>query len=163
MLHEATYVLLALLLFFAAISDLRRYTIPNWLTLSVVITFAISLIGDEQITMMQMGWHLFAGALVLSIGLLLFTKNALGGGDVKLVAALSLWTGFAGLPRFLLLTSLAGGVFALVMLSIRHFHRDANQTLDHRLPYGVAIAIGGLDFCFQEINPIHRMMEIFTH
>jgi prepilin peptidase CpaA len=63
----------------------------------------------------------------------------LGGGDVKLLAASALWTGSAALLPFLTATALAGGLLAAVFLV---FARRGGRRV--ALPYGVAIAAGGL-------------------
>ena len=86
----------------------------------------------------------------------------LGGGDVKLLAALAVWAGTAEALRFLLVTALAGGGLALAWLwycrigwaalaplraafggpaVLSSF--DPAAAMDRGLPYGVAIAAGG--------------------
>lgn len=57
-----------------------------------------------------------AGALVLAVGLLAWRSGIVGGGDVKLAAALAALVGLSGLPEFLLVTALAGGLLAAAML-----------------------------------------------
>ncbi len=60
-------------------------------------------------------WRLIAGvALGLLLAVPLFYLGGLGGGDVKLIAALGAVFGPAGLAMVLLWTALAGGVLALV-------------------------------------------------
>ena len=63
----------------------------------------------------------------------------LGGGDVKLLAAAALWTGSAALLPFLMATALAGGLLAALFLA---FARREGKPV--ALPYGVAIAAGGI-------------------
>ncbi|HVI90545.1 MAG TPA: pilus assembly protein CpaA, partial [Dongiaceae bacterium] len=64
----------------------------------------------------------------------------------------ALWTGFAALPRFILLTALAGGVLALLLLILRWLRADSDDKIDSRVPYGIAIALAGLDFCIQQLG-----------
>ena len=65
----------------------------------------------------------------------------MGGGDVKLLTALSLWM----LPRLfvqlLIVMALAGGVLTIA-LGMWHVTRRSKEKL--KIPYGVAIALGGL-------------------
>jgi prepilin peptidase CpaA len=80
----------------------------------------------------------------------------LGGGDVKLFAAASLWIGPAGLPAFLVLTVLVGGALGLALLvpagsalasSIqqpRVRFRNVGPKFRRPMPYGVAIAIAAV-------------------
>ncbi|HWU00315.1 MAG TPA: prepilin peptidase [Terriglobales bacterium] len=141
--------IVALLLIIAAISDARYYRIPNWLNAVIALTFVVSQLsqsasGTEWIV------HFGAAALMLLAGFILFSLNLFGGGDVKLIAALALWTGFTALPRFILLTTLAGGVLALLLLILRWLRAGRGNKIDSRVPYGIAIALAGLDFCMQQ-------------
>jgi prepilin peptidase CpaA len=70
-----------------------------------------------------------------------FRIGAMGGGDVKLIAALSLWLPPLPLMAMLVTMSLAGGAVTLAMLVERLWRRDAGPV---EVPYGVAIAIAGI-------------------
>ncbi len=65
----------------------------------------------------------------------------MGGGDVKLAAALALWFPPAVTIKFLVLMSLAGGVLTLGLFV---WHRAKHREGRPEIPYGVAIAFGGL-------------------
>ena len=65
----------------------------------------------------------------------------MGGGDVKLAAALSLWFSPASTLKFLVIMSIAGGLLTLVLLAV---HRARRKEGRPKIPYGVAIAVGGL-------------------
>ena len=67
--------------------------------------------------------------------------GGLTGGDVKLIAALSLWLPPLPLMAMLVTMSLAGGAVTLAMLVERLWRRDAGPV---EVPYGVAIAIAGI-------------------
>lgn len=163
-----------LLLLSAAVSDLARYRIRNKVVYAIVAAFAVGAVAD--LAWPALGWSVFAGVVMFGIGAVLFQFGVFGGGDVKLVAAMALWTGFADLPRFLLVMTAAGGVLGLMWLIKRlcrpvAFAAEAAPTSDatavespssadpsqeavpaqkmlNRIPYGVAIAIAGLDFFF---------------
>jgi prepilin peptidase CpaA len=49
----------------------------------------------------------------------LFALNMLGGGDVKLLAAVALWLGMNKLAALLILVGIVGGIFALFWLAMR--------------------------------------------
>jgi len=70
-----------------------------------------------------------------------FYIGMMGGGDVKLAAALALWFPPGGTAKFLVLMSIAGGVLTLLVLGI---HRLRGREGKPEIPYGVAIAFGGL-------------------
>ena len=105
---------LAIIVLFAALCDLASRRIPNWLTVSgVVVGFGIhiSLAGAHGI------WVSAAGmALALLVYFPLFALNALGAGDVKLMAAIGAITG--PLPWFVIFvaTCLVGGLLALIVV-----------------------------------------------
>ena len=60
-------------------------------------------------------------AAVFVVGLGLFARELIGGGDVKLLAALSLWAGPEQFVWFMLVTTLAGGVLSLISLWYRRW------------------------------------------
>ncbi len=75
----------------------------------------------------------------------------IGGGDAKLLSALALWTGISQLIELLLVTTMMGGLFALLLWGARRLRPALPGPLSCELlrhgapiPYGVAIAAGGL-------------------
>lgn len=167
---------LVVLLALAALIDLRERRIPNWLTGGVAAMYPIYLLVSPT----PFAWlgPLAAACAVFLFGLVLFARQLIGGGDVKLIAAMTLWAGLDHLALFALVTSLAGGVLALGSLWYRRWHGliDAHlaalgwssarvggarhaaasselndgigsTSIDRQpltLPYGIAIAAGGL-------------------
>ena len=77
---------------------------------------------------------------VFAVFAIAFRIGAMGGGDVKMVAALALWLPPLAVLKLLVIMSLAGGVLTVAML-IRHRLAKAGGRLE--IPYGVAIAFGG--------------------
>ncbi|MGI9392199.1 MAG: A24 family peptidase [Parvibaculales bacterium] len=83
----------------------------------------------------------------------LFYCHIMGGGDVKLIAAIALWLGFPHVFPFLLATALAGGGLAVFSLLFRiapdywlspfPFLARLKKRWRH-IPYGIAISIGGI-------------------
>ena len=89
-----------------------------------------------------MAIQLAAAATVFVLLAGAFYAGMMGGGDVKLAAALALWFSPASTIKFLVLMSLAGGVLTLG----RCWSGTALRRREGRpeIPYGVAIAFGGL-------------------
>ena len=75
---------------------------------------------------------------------LAFRFGLLGGGDVKLLAAGTLWLGAAALGPYLLVTVLAGGLLAVVFVAWHLRRRPTRRRRRPSLPYAVAIAAGGI-------------------
>lgn len=151
----------------AAIEDGWRYRISNALVMALVACYAAYAGGHGSWA--YLGWSLAAGTGVLLVGMVPFAFGIFGGGDTKLMAAMALWTQFAGLPRFLVVMSACGGVLGVIWLIRRRLRgagepagdnaamasASAPQTEESapgslagltRLPYGIAIALAGVDF-----------------
>ena len=133
--------LLAILLVVAAVIDVRTFTISNRLNLVVALlaplywlAVGLPLWPDAAI---QLG--VAAGVFVLLAGA--FYIGMMGGGDVKLAAALALWFSPASTLLFLVLMSLAGGVLTLALMVAHKLRAKPGKPA---IPYGVAIAFGGL-------------------
>ncbi len=137
----------------AALKDLTTMTIPNWMSLVLILGFfpAAWLVG---LSGMEVLVHAGVAMAALFVGAGLFALRALGGGDAKLMASASLWMGLAGAPAFILWTAVIGGLFSLVLMMVRAQASVAlipgpswlTRLLQPKadIPYGVAIAAGVL-------------------
>jgi prepilin peptidase CpaA len=85
--------------------------------------------------------QLAAGATVFALFAAAFYAGMMGGGDVKLAAALALWFPPAATMQFMVWMSIAGGVLTLALVG---WHRARRLEGRPEIPYGVAIAFGGL-------------------
>jgi prepilin peptidase CpaA len=132
---------LAALLVVAAIIDVRTFTISNRLNLTVAAMAPLYWLSIALPLWPGVGVQLASGALVFALLAGAFYAGMMGGGDVKLAAALALWFSPSATIRFLVLMSLAGGVLTLVVLA---WHRAKRREGRPEVPYGVAIAFGGL-------------------
>lgn len=139
------------LLLYAACSDASRLIIPNWVSIALAAIFPVAaLIAGAPFA--EIGLHVLFGFGVLALGFVLFQFNIIGGGDAKLLAAVSIWTGFTAFMPFIVWTAIAGGVMALALLTARQLIPAGAYPafVDHLLkkqngiPYGVAIMIGAL-------------------
>ena len=133
--------LLAVILVVAAVIDVRTFTISNGLNLTVALL--------APLVWWSAGLAVWPGAAIQvavagGVFVLLaaaFYAGMMGGGDVKLAAALALWFSPASTIKFLVLMSLAGGVLTLLVVA---WHRLKKREGRPEIPYGVAIAFGGL-------------------
>ena len=150
----------------AAAIDVKQRRIPNWLTYPGIISGLV-------LRSVLLGWKgaasaLAGCALAGGIFLLFYVVRAMGGGDVKLVAALGSLLGPRDAVDMLLATGICGGVMAIVYAVYRkraratfvnvsaalQFHAVSGLrahpelNLDNpvalRMPYGLAIAAGTL-------------------
>jgi prepilin peptidase CpaA len=132
---------LAAMLIVAAVIDARTFTISNRLNLAVALGAPVYWMSIALTPWPGIAIQLAAGATVFLILAGAFYAGMMGGGDVKLAAALALWFSPAGTIKFLMLMSVAGGVLTLGLLG---WHRAARREGRPAVPYGVAIAFGGL-------------------
>ncbi|MCW5751530.1 MAG: prepilin peptidase [Alphaproteobacteria bacterium] len=139
------------LLVLAAIGDLRRMMIPNAIPLALAGLYLAH--GLLNLTALEMAQALAVALLVFCANTLLFAFRLMGGGDVKFMAAVALWAGLDQALPFVLVTTLAGGILALAMLTLAtspfsvlllDFVRVRGGRRHYVLPYGLAIAFGGL-------------------
>ena len=138
---QALLALLALLLVTAAVIDVRTFTISNRLNLSVALLAPVYWWSVALPLWPGAAIQLAAGAVVFGLLAAAFFIGVMGGGDVKLAAALALWFSPSAILDFLVIMSIAGGLLTLVVLVV---HRVRKQEGRPEVPYGVAIAIGGL-------------------
>lgn len=134
----------------AAVIDVRELRIPNEICLSILLLYpAYVLTGGPADWLPAIG----LAALVFVAGFVPFGFGWMGGGDVKLLTVTALWAGPALLLDFLLLTAIAGGACALLMMGPSRFvlawtfqavgaGRLRDAVLGRSIPYAVAIAIG---------------------
>jgi prepilin peptidase CpaA len=132
---------LAAMLVFAAVVDVRTFTISNRLNLAVALLAPIYWLSAALSPWPGFAVQLAAGGAVFVVMAGAFYAGMMGGGDVKLAAAVSLWLSPSSIVKFLVLTSLAGGVLTLAILV---WHRVKRREGRPEIPYGVAIAFGGL-------------------
>ena len=139
-----SWFLIALLsagLLAAAVWDWRTRTIPNGLNAAIALlaipfwwASGLSLWPDIAI---QVGVALG----VLFVFFLAFQMGQMGGGDVKMLFALALWLPPMAVFQLIMIMAIAGGVLTVAMLIP---HRMLKQAGNPEIPYGIAIAFGGL-------------------
>jgi prepilin peptidase CpaA len=147
-----------LLLLYVAMIDIATRLIRN----EVCLVLALLGIAAQLVSPMQVAGSLIAAAILLMLLLVIHQRGWIGGGDVKLLVALAIGLPLMGVIELLTITALAGGLLALVHLMMRllpyprlapagsSFVRrvyaiERWRHLRHApLPYGVAIACGGI-------------------
>ena len=121
--------------------DLKTRTIPNWLNLAIALGAVAFWIAVGLPVWPEVALRLAVAFVTFWVFAAAFAMGAMGGGDVKLVAAIALWLPASSVLALLFIMSVAGGALTLAML-IRHKLARKGERLE--IPYGVAIAFGGL-------------------
>ncbi len=163
MIYLTSLACFTALLITGMVTDLLERRLPNWLTGGVLLLYPAFVLSSP----VPQDWllALLLAATVFLIGFGLFAFDLIGGGDVKLMAAVALWAGLQHAVQFFVVTALSGGVLALAYLLYRQalpwlqawawslrarFLAAPTATpgpgaaTPMSLPYGIAIAVGGL-------------------
>jgi prepilin peptidase CpaA len=152
-----TVCIFALLVATAAYQDVKSFKIPNIYSLSIVFLYpAFVLLSGGTVDWLG---AIGVAAIALIIGFALFALKYCGGGDAKLIAAVSLWAGPVLIVEFATLMAIAGGLIAITLWLHHRVSRLVpylSQAPVHEseifakkpMPYGVAIAIGAVYVAF---------------
>ena len=181
-MHSIAWWPTLVVLFLATFTDIRSGRIPNWLVIPFLLAGIVisPLRSDWQGNGHGFGWHGFGQGFAglgeslegMGLGVLvfgfLFWLGGMGGGDLKLCAALGAWIGPMQLFFAMVYAGIAGGIMVLCWavfggffkelftsasdlvfgLKQRGMQRDPELTLANplkrRMPYAPAIAIGTL-------------------
>ncbi len=152
-------VLMAIVIYF----DATRFIIPNWLVGLVVAFWPPLLLISPYPVDWMMALATMAG--VFAIGCFVFSRKWMGGGDIKLLTACSIWTGWPLVLDFLILMALIGGLLSVFFMGSRALllkvkapwaEQDKLPRLLRKgqpLPYGLAIAASFLLLLWQQKLP----------
>lgn len=132
---------LACMLVAAAVTDLRSRTISNYLNLAIALLAPLYWWACSIAIWPDMAVQLGLGLAVFALFAGLFALGMMGGGDVKMLAALALWFPWQALFSLLVIMALIGGVVTLV--TVIH-HRVTRRMGRPEVPYGVAISLAAL-------------------
>lgn len=158
------YFILAPSLIIIFVIDYRLQIIPNRLNLTLLeagMAFAF-LYGLSNIAIsinMILGMLAGAGifALITLIGGIVYGKEAMGLGDVKLMGVLGLFFGLSNVIVITLMAFLIGAIISVLLLAIR-----AKKT-DQYIPFGPFIVIATFISMYVPFDLIkYALMKIFT-
>ncbi len=147
--HQFVVICFFVAVAWASVGDLRSFRIPNSLVLLTIGFYPAHLLASPQ----PVDWlsGIMCATIIFFAGFFAFSRGLIGGGDVKMLAAVGLWAGSQHVLPVVLLTVASGGVLALIFLAhamLRARSRvdgDAvtfSAALSAPIPYGIAIAIG---------------------
>lgn len=140
-IHYGLLIGLAIALLFAAFTDLRRRQIDNWLNAAIALAAPLYWWASGLSLWPDMALQLAVALAAFIVLAGMFALRMMGGGDVKLLAALALWFKPDWFLLLLIVMALVGGVLTIAMGA---WHVARRQKDKLAIPYGVAIAIAGL-------------------
>lgn len=136
---------------YAALTDISRLTIPNWLN-GLIAGLGFAALGISGLPLAEIGVHIGIALIAFIVSFVLFSMGVFGGGDAKMIPAVSLWMGPVAMAPFLLWMALIGGLIGVIGLVSKKAPLPAGAptwmwnvlSKGEGLPYGVAIAAGAL-------------------
>ena len=139
-------------LFALAVIDLREGLLPDRITLTLLWLGLLANSFHLWVPLQEAVWGAALGYLFLQMVNWIYRlargKEGIGGGDMKLLAALGAYFGWQALLPIILMASIGGCVGACVILFLK-------KRLVHALPWGPFLALAGLVYAllFAWIGP----------
>ncbi len=123
MLHTPIYYgllgTLAIALLFAAVTDLKRREIDNWLNLGISLAAPAFWWAGGLSLWPDVALHVGVALAAFAVAAGLFAIGQMGGGDVKLIAALALWFPPALFVNMLMIMAVLGFALTLGLGALR--------------------------------------------
>ena len=104
-------VITAVVLFYAALTDLKRYTIRNEVVLVLALLFFVHAFVSGR--WISIAWNIGLSAVILVILIYFYSHKLVGGGDVKLLTVALLWVGLDCALPFAVLLLIAATIHTL--------------------------------------------------
>lgn len=145
MIGETSQILLlsmlTVLLVAAAVTDIRSRIISNRLNIAIAALAPLYWLASGLPAWPDMALQFALGIGVFGAFAALFALGLMGGGDVKLLAAVALWFPWQAVGLLLLIMAMIGGIVTVV--TVVH-HRVSRRLGQPEVPYGVAISLAAM-------------------
>jgi len=171
LLFNLILLIFSCLMIWAAVSDIRYYILSNKLCLTVALLYPVFIaslyFGGSLPPLDYIAWSVGISLIIFALLVALFVFGLIGGGDVKLIPAVTLWAGPAFTLKFLLITTVCGGIVALLTISFQYIKKylyrgkssekinfsmtnsAESENEENNIPYGIGISAGGLFVAFE--------------
>ena len=158
------YIILTPMLLSAFVIDYKLQIIPNRLNLTIFefgLVFAFLYSFSNVAISINMLLGMLAGAgiflAITLLGGLVYGKEAMGLGDVKLMGALGLYFGLANIVIVSLVSFLIGAILSILLIIFKI------KKIDEYIPFGPFIVIGAFITIFVPYSIIvNILLNIFT-
>jgi leader peptidase (prepilin peptidase)/N-methyltransferase len=136
------FLLFAMPLFMASQTDFESMMLPDSITGFLLFTgLGLAIFGVADIDAKQSFIGILSGYAILAtirfFGRIAFKKEAMGQGDPKFLAAIGAWVGFMPMPHILLVASVAGLLYALML-------KISGKLDGAAVPFGPFLALAGM-------------------
>lgn len=130
------FVIVIVLLVFVTVTDFEQYVIFDSMLLPLTVAGVCYTLHMQMPVVYQITAALGGGLVFFMLAL--FTKGAIGGGDIKLIASIGIWMGIRPLISVISYGFISGGIAALFLLLTRQKQRH-----DY-FAYGPYFALSGI-------------------
>lgn len=132
------------LLVWAAVSDFRRYIIPNQVSLGALALYPVYVMSAPEPINWQ--WSLVMAGIFFTVGFVMYVVRAMGAGDAKLLPVVMLWVGGKDFTTFIVL--LIGGSLVLafvigVRTALAQMRASEREAAGAAASGGAAVAVSG--------------------
>lgn len=163
-LNLIKYIILTPLLLSIFIIDCKKQIIPNRINLTIfeiglITTFLYGMSNTTIVVDMLLGAIVGGGIFIIIslLGSIIYGKEAMGFGDVKLMGALGLYFGVTNILAISLTAFLIGAIIGIILILTRI------KKSDGYIPFGPFIVIGTFICIFVPSSIIIKMLAtIFT-
>ncbi len=128
-------IIFFVILILSAYYDLKKMIIPDFITYpGIVLGLAFTFLAERTLWIYYIAGGLGGFILILLIAIIgkqLLKKEVIGGGDIKLIIVIGLFTGYTGLLLCFILSSITGILFTYII------YKD----LARAIPYGFYLSI----------------------
>ncbi len=144
------YLSLACILIVIAGIDVKTLQIPNVLMVfGFIVWLGFKLSNQSNIFEDLTGAALGSGTVlfIAFLGKLIFQKDVMGGGDIKLAALIGLFLGTVGIFKAFVWATWLGGCVGIVGLLLGYFNRNS------KLPFGLFLALATIFYIILPESP----------
>lgn len=149
-INTVLYCLTASLLIVISLIDLKHKIIPDGLIIAGAVTGLIFIITGNMVLSRLSG---AAIGFILFLGIAVVT-NAMGGGDIKLMAVLGLMFGVKGILFITLFSFVTGAIISLILITLKIKGRK------DEIPFGPFISLSALIYMFYGTEIINWYIRV---
>ena len=152
----AFYLIFGYMLIVGSFIDFFHYIIPDRISIGLaVVGLVYGFVMHELIhSLIGFAFGFILLFLVAMLGKAIFKKEAMGGGDVKLLGALGTFVGIKGVLFTLFVASLLGSVVGIVLIAL------GKASVSQRIPFGPYLSLSAIIYIFMGYQIITKIYGV---
>lgn len=162
-LFNSIPLIVGIVFLLAALLDFLYYRLPNKLFYVIFYLFPLYIILSFNFHLVS-NYLVFVGSILVGFGL--FSASLIGGGDAKLLAAVSLWMGWNNLVPFMFWMLIFGGMISCTYLifpqRIYHITAQLRRLIQNQpaLKKGIRFLVSDVDIIEGEVISLQKKRMI---